>query len=225
MRTIGMMGEVVGKAAYLAVRENTDPRGVYQKHLPDLIKLMEQPGRMRRSDLRADLFLDTSIADFKELPTGRMNLDLTKGTPTKLSPDDLQALAKLGGIVVDDAQAKFEGKWTQGHGIPHLATGYHYASGAGNRATYTFEVKEAGKYEVRGHWEGHENRSGNSLLTINRAGEKPVALRLNQKVGVIEKPTTIGKFSFAAGTHTIVLSSEGAKGNVHADAFQLVLAE
>ena len=78
---------------------------------------------------------------------------------------------------------------------------------------------------MRGHWEGHENRSGNSLLTINRAGEKPVALRLNQKVGVIEKPTTIGKFSFAAGTHTIVLSSEGAKGNVHADAFQLVLAE
>ena len=225
MRTIGMMGEVVGKAAYLAVRENTDPRGVYAKHLPDLIKLMEQPGRMRRSDLRSELFLDTSIADFKELPVGKMNLDLTKGTPTKLSPDDLKELAKLGGIVVDDAQAKFEGKWTQGQGIPHLAAGYHYAAGAGNRATYTFEVKEGGKYELRGYWEAHENRSGNALLTINRAGEKPVALRLNQKTGVIEKPTVLGKFTFAAGTHTLVLSTEGAKGNVHADAFQLVLAE
>ncbi len=225
MRTIGMMGEVVGKAAYLAVRENTDPRGVYAKHLPDLIKLMEQPGRMRRSDLRSELFLDTSIADYKELPTHRAALDLTKGTPTKLSADDLKELAKLGGIVVDDAQAKFEGKWTQGQGIPHLAAGYHYASGAGNRATYAFEVKEAGKYEVRGHWEGHENRSGNALLTINRAGEKPVALRLNQKVGVIEKPTVIGKFSFAAGTHTLVLSSDGAKGGVQADVFQLVRAE
>jgi hypothetical protein len=113
-----MMGEVVGKAAYLAVRENTDPRGVYAKHLPDLIKLMEQPGRMRRSDLRSELFLDTSIADYKELPVARMNSDLTKGTPTKLSADDLKELAKLGGIVVDDAQAKFEGKWTQGQGIP-----------------------------------------------------------------------------------------------------------
>ena len=50
-------------------------------------------------------------------------------------------------------------------------------------------------------------------------------LRLNQKTGVIEKPTALGKFTFAAGTHTIVLSSEGAKGNVHADAFQLVHAE
>jgi len=187
--------------------------------------LMEQPGRMRRSDLRADLFLDTSIADFKELPVGRMNADLQKGTPTKLSNDDLKELAKLGGLLVDDAQAKFEGKWTEGRGIAHLGTGYHYASGAGNRATYTFEVKDAGKYELRGYWEAHENRSGNSVLTINRVGEKPVTLRLNQKVGVIDQANKLGKFSFAAGTHTIVLSSDGAKGNVHADAFQLILAD
>ena len=225
MRTIGMMGEVVGKAAYLAVRENTDPRGVYQKHLPDLIKLMEQPGRMRRSDLRSDLFLDTSIADFRELPVARMNLDLTKGTPTKLSDEDAKEIAKLGGIVLDDSQAKFEGKWTQGQGLAHLGAGYHYAAGNGNRATFTFEVKDAGKYELRGYWQGHENRSGNALLTLNRAGEKPVALRLNQKVGEIEKPVSLGKFQFAAGTHTLVLSTDGAKGNVQADAFQLILAD
>jgi hypothetical protein len=219
------MGEVVGKAAYLAVRENTDPRGVYQKHLPDLIKLMEQPGRMRRADLRSDLFLDTSIADYKQLPVGKMNADLNKGSPTKLSADDLKELAKLGGIVVDDAQAKYEGKWTEGHGLAHLGAGYHYASGAGNRATYAFEVKDAGKYELRGYWEGHENRSPNAVLTINRAGEKPVTLRLNQKTGSVEKAAVLGKFNFAAGTHTLVLSSDGAKGNVQADVFQLVLAE
>jgi hypothetical protein len=225
MRTIGMMGEVVGKAAYLAVRENTDPRGVYQKHLPELLKLLDQPGRMRRSDLRADLFLDTSIADFKELPVGRMNMDLQKGAPVRLSADDLQSLAKLGGIVVDDAQAKLEGKWTAGQGLAHLGAGYHYASGGGHRATYAFEVKDAGKYELRGYWEGHENRSANALLTIHRAGEKPVSLRLNQKDGEIEKPVSLGKFQFAAGTHSLVLSTDGAKGNVHADAFQLVLAD
>jgi hypothetical protein len=220
-----MMGEVVGKAAYLAVRENTDPRGVYQKHLPDLIKLMEQPGRMRRADLRSDLFLDASIADFKELPVGRMNMDLQKGAPGKLSADELQELAKLGGIVVDDAQAKYEGKWTQGHGLAHLGAGYHYAAGKGNRATYAFTVKEAGKYELRGYWEGHENRATNSVLTIARAGEKPVTLRLDQSAGTIDKPVVLGKFTFAAGTHSLVLSSDGAKGNVHADAFQLVPAE
>jgi hypothetical protein len=180
---------------------------------------------MRRSDLRADLFLDTSIADYKELPTHRAALDLTKGTPTKLSADDLKELAKLGGVIVDDAQAKFEGKWTQGHGLAHLGAGYHYASGAGNRATYTFEVKDGGKYELRGYWQGHENRSPNSVLTINRVGEKPVTLRLNQKDGEIEQANKLGKFQFAAGTHTLVLSSDGAKGNVHADAFQLILAD
>jgi hypothetical protein len=180
---------------------------------------------MRRTDLRSELFLDTSIADFRELPVGKMNADLGKGAPAKLSADDLKELAKLGGIVVDDAQAKLEGKWTHGEGLAHLGSGYHYASGNGHRATFTFEVKDAGKYELRGYWQGHENRSPNAALTINRAGEKPVTLRLNQKVGEIEKPVTLGKFQFAAGTHTLVLSTEGAKGNVHADAFQLVLAD
>jgi len=225
MRTIGMMGEVVGKAAYLAVREKTDPRGVYEKHLPDLIKLMEQPGRMRRTDLRADLFLDTTIADFKQLPVGKMNADLGKGAPTKLSAEEAAELAKLGGIVLDDSQARYEGKWTRGEGLAHLGAGYHYASGAGNRATFAFEVKEAGKYELRGYWQGHENRAANAVLTINRAGEKPVTLRLNQKVGEIDKPVSLGKFAFAAGAHTLVLTSEGAKGNVQADVFQLVRAE
>ena len=42
---------------------------------------------------------------------------------------------------------------------------------------------------------------------------------------MIEQANKLGKFQFAAGTHTLVLSSEGAKGNVHADAFQLILAD
>jgi len=43
-RTTGMMGEVVGMAALLCKRHNTDPRGVYQKHLDDLKKLMQRGG-------------------------------------------------------------------------------------------------------------------------------------------------------------------------------------
>ncbi|MBK5195216.1 MAG: FAD-dependent oxidoreductase [Proteiniphilum sp.] len=40
MRTTGMMGEVVGMAASLAAKKNTNPRGVYQNHLDQLQKLM-----------------------------------------------------------------------------------------------------------------------------------------------------------------------------------------
>ncbi|MDO5112800.1 MAG: FAD-dependent oxidoreductase [Planctomycetia bacterium] len=42
MRTAGMMGEVVGMAAYLCKKHDTLPRGVYEKYLPELIELMEK---------------------------------------------------------------------------------------------------------------------------------------------------------------------------------------
>jgi hypothetical protein len=42
MRTTGMMGEVVGMAASVAAKHNTNPRGVYQNHLPELKALMEK---------------------------------------------------------------------------------------------------------------------------------------------------------------------------------------
>ena len=55
MRTTGMMGEIVGKAAWIAVRHQTNPRGVYQAHLPLLKELMEQPGKARRANPAAEL--------------------------------------------------------------------------------------------------------------------------------------------------------------------------
>jgi hypothetical protein len=42
MRTTGMMGEVIGMAAALCVKNKTTPRGVYEKHLDDLIEMMEK---------------------------------------------------------------------------------------------------------------------------------------------------------------------------------------
>lgn len=47
MRTTGMMGEVVGMAASY-VKYNTTPRGVYQKHLPELKALMKEGVGKRR---------------------------------------------------------------------------------------------------------------------------------------------------------------------------------
>ncbi|VGO18176.1 FAD-dependent oxidoreductase [Pontiella sulfatireligans] len=41
MVTTGMMGEVVGMAAATAIENGTSPRGVYEKHLDQLIKRME----------------------------------------------------------------------------------------------------------------------------------------------------------------------------------------
>lgn len=48
MRTTGMMGEIVGKAASICVRQNTTPRGVYEKYLGQLQELMNRPGSSRK---------------------------------------------------------------------------------------------------------------------------------------------------------------------------------
>ncbi len=42
MKTCGMMGEVVGRAAYLCKKYDTTPRGVYEKHLEKLLNLIKQ---------------------------------------------------------------------------------------------------------------------------------------------------------------------------------------
>ena len=42
MRTTGMMGEVVGMAASVGIRNETTPRGVYQDHLEELKELMKE---------------------------------------------------------------------------------------------------------------------------------------------------------------------------------------
>lgn len=48
MRTTGMMGEIVGKAAALCVRHDTDPRGVHRDHLARLKEMMARPGAAGR---------------------------------------------------------------------------------------------------------------------------------------------------------------------------------
>ena len=227
MRTIGMMGEVVGKAAYLSVREKTNPRGVYQEHLPALIKLMEQPGRMRRTSLDGELTLDTSIADYKQLPVGRMNADLGKaaGAPNKLTADEMAELAKLPGIVIDDSQAKLKGNWNAGHGIPHLGAGYHYAPKGDNEAVYAFKIPQAGRYEVRLYWAGHENRASNTTVTLNPTGKQVVTLTADQKTNPEGGFRLLGTYEFAAGAHTLTIGGKNANGNIHADAVQLVPAK
>ena len=47
MRTCGMMGEIVGKAASICIKKSTNPRGVYTHYMSDLQQLMRKPGSDR----------------------------------------------------------------------------------------------------------------------------------------------------------------------------------
>jgi len=221
MRTIGMMGEVVGRAAYLAVKGQTTPRGVYEHHLPALINLMEQPGRMRRTSLTSDLFLDEKIDDFKKLPVGRMNLDVLKEKHS-LSPEGASSLAKLPGLVLDDTQAVLTGKWTAGESLAHLGDGYHYAQPGANHAEYTFNIPEAQKYQLIVYWTGHANRASNTQLDLLRPKAEVIHFTLNQKESTENGSHALGIFDFPAGKSSILFKAEGANGLVHIDAVQLL---
>jgi hypothetical protein len=53
MKTGGMMGEVVGKAASVSIRHGCSPREVYAQYLDELKELMNQPGAARRENVNA----------------------------------------------------------------------------------------------------------------------------------------------------------------------------
>ena len=223
MRTCGMMGEIVGKAAYLAVLHGTSPRGVYEKHLSELITLAEQPGATRRDSLKGESRLDISLPDPLKLPVGRMNLDLPQFAK-RLNTGDGSDPEMLSGIIVDDTSAVFSGEWAKTNLAPCVGGGSRYAGPkAGGSARFEFKVPASGNYEVRLIWAGHENRASNASCTLERPGQAPVAARLNQKITAPKGVNLFGKYEFKQGaSNALVLRTEGADGNVVADAVQVV---
>jgi len=60
MKTGGMMGEVVGKAAAICSQKNCEPRDVAEKYLSDLKELLVLPGKARRSTVNAPIEMPAS---------------------------------------------------------------------------------------------------------------------------------------------------------------------
>ncbi len=227
MRTCGMMGEVVGKAAYLCVRHDALPRAVYADHLGSLIELLKQPGAMRRATLTGDLLRDASIGRVRGYRT--KGQDEVDGMEPK--PGVSIAVASLPGIVVDDAHAEFTGSWLRGGLSPYVGKGYRYAAPRSEAtARFSLDIREAGRYRVNIAWVPHENRGRAVRCTIERHDARPLRLRIDQSIASANSTTTagaelfhlVGEFDFAAGPCSIVLSAAGVEGHVHADAVQLL---
>jgi len=207
MRTCGMFGEVVGKAAWISVRHHTTPRGVYEHYLDILKDLMSQPGAMRRDTLEGPLYLP---ANAKKLP--------------EVVSDSLDP-KKLEGIVIDDADAELTGKWATGEGLkPFVGDHYSYGQDKGASARFSFAVKESGTYDVRVYWQPHANRGKTVPITILSAdGEKTVKVDQTQPASGAQGAHSIGSFKFNAGEEaSVTFRTEGSNGNVHLDAVQVV---
>lgn len=208
MKTCGMMGEVVGKAASLCIKHDTDPRGVYESHWPEMDTLLKLEGKMRRDKVGGKLYVRK---DAPPLPDRRAKFTEPVNLP---------------GIVIDDNKAKRIGKWTGGQGLNgFIGTQYLYASSDSNaKAIFAFKVPADGRYEVRVSHQPHENRSTKTPVTVKHAGgEKTVVI--NQRVTAKLKHgfNSLGVFEFTkAAGGSVTISTEGTDGNVHADAVQIL---
>ena len=212
MRTCGMMGEVVGKAAWICVRHHTTPRGVYEQYLDILKDLMNQPGAMRRDNLEGDLYLP---ANAKKLPD------------TALSSDSIDP-KKLEGIVIDDKEAELNGKWAHGEGLkPYVGEHYSYGSDKGASARFAFSVKQTGSYEVRIFFQPHENRAKTAPVSVLSAdGEQTVTVNQTKAAPLPQGAYSLGTFKFTAGEESaVIFRTAGAGGNVHLDAVQVLPAK
>lgn len=209
MKTCGMMGEVVGKAASVAVLEKCSPRQVYEHHWDTMDKLLQLPGKARRETVHDKIVMPANIPSANPL-----------GPPSGLDPK------KMDGMVIDDRNAKRNGGWTEGTGLKgYVGHGYLYANAAHNASIrFAFAMEKAGTYDVRIGYLSHENRATN--VTVNVViGGKTHSHSINMRKAPPLKNSfhSLGKYKVAAGEKCeVVLLTKGANGNVHADAVQVV---
>ena len=208
MKTCGMMGEVVGKAASLCALNDCSPRDVYKNHLSELLKLLELPGKARRSTPSGEIVI----------PADALPLAGANGPPSGMDP------AKLQGIVVDDKQAKLVGPWTPGTGLKDYV-GYSYLyCGGGRKASATFKLKakDSARYQIQLYTQSHKNRATNTPVMIS-SGTYRKATKINQRQNRPKPVATVDEIDLKAGAEVqVTITTDGVDGNVHVDAVRLL---
>jgi hypothetical protein len=141
------------------------------------------------------------------------------------------AVSQLAGTVVDSAQAKAVGEWKHSQYSKHyIGDGYlHDLDQAKGEKTLTFmpELPRAGRYEVRFAYIHAPSRSAAVPVTVFHA-DGETALHVNQQEAPIidGRFVSLGQFRFEANNFSYVLvSTEGTKGFVTADAVQFLPAD
>ncbi len=218
MKTGGMIGEVVGKAASVCMRNDCTPREVYERYFPELQELMKLPGAARRATYKDTPALP---ANYKPLAPVVPTAD---GEEAPAGP----AVNTLPGLALDDSQAKLTGKWGGGAGLPgYFGAGYRYRGGKEEgSARYEFTIKDSGNYEVRINFAPHENRATKAPISVEApAGKKTVFVNQRMTAPLEKGFLSLGVYRFEAGKPAVVVIGDGsADGNVHADAVQLIPA-
>jgi len=208
MKTCGMMGEVVGKAASICTLHECWPREVYTHYLKDLKELCRLPGKARRATVTSPVEIPENV------PVAR-----AEGPPTGVDP------SKLEGVVVDDVQATKSGPWGSGTGLRgYIGYGYLYSSVSGSVIEFSCKAPASGRYEVRVAYRAHENRGSKIPVTVKAGGEeKTYHVNMQTEPSLPHGFTAVGTVSLQEGEACRVTIRPGSsKGHACADAVQLI---
>jgi hypothetical protein len=136
----------------------------------------------------------------------------------------------LPGVVIDDADAKYEGSWKAStHVGPYVGEGYRHDDNAGKgekTARFAGLVQENGEYHVLLSYTTGPSRATNVPIAIETAdGPEKVTLDQRQPPPLLGF-ALLGKFRFEASKDAVItVSNEGTNGHVIVDAVQLVTAD
>lgn len=139
--------------------------------------------------------------------------------------------AKLPGIVVDNTQAELKGFATTGYVIPPFV-GQNYAHDSNEKkgeqsARFTFQVKEAGTYEVRVSYSPGPNRATNIPVVIHHAtGVAMVKLNQREPAKIEGLFQPLGTFKYQPNQdYSVQILNTSTDGHVMVDAIQVIAVD
>lgn len=209
MKTCGMMGEVVGRAASICAKYQCSPREIYTKHLNELIELLHLPGKARRKTVNDEIVVPDDAMDLAG----------------PLGPIEGKNPARMPGTVIDDTDAEKSAGWTHGTGLKgFVGQGYIYNGRKDAFVRFKYKPTETGKQEILVAYLAHENRASNALVTVTIDGKKSEhRINMQAKPPVKSLFVSLGTFDLDAGKLcTVEVSGPDADGNLHADAVQFL---
>jgi len=174
----------------------------------------------------AVLAIDEGIA-LQDLAYDTLEKKLAEdGQVLSFLPGDIYPLAKLDGVVVDDEAAVAEGEWMHSASAPpYVEQGYRHdvnKNKGGSTMTFTAALPAPGRYEVRLAYSHLANRAEQVPVTVHhQGGTQTVVVNQRKKAEIKACWTSLGHFDFDEQAR-VVVSNEGTKGYVLADAVQFL---
>ena len=210
MKTGGMMGVVVGKAAAVAKKNDCSPRYVHKSFLPELIALLKLPGNMRRGTVQDEFKKDPTLPEFQEMSKAEMLGGINASS--------------LPGVIIDDTKAELTGNWGENTGLKKFVAPHYLVTKTGT-ARFNFEITEAGTWDIRLNWQPHESRSSKTKVQLEIDG-KVVAENIVDQTKPAQPEDlfhSLGKQELKKGQKgAVTVTSEGADKPITIDAVQLL---